>query len=153
MTNPWSIIAKPTSELNVRLVSDQHPLALFWGVDVRGCYLFVVETATDAMPDRRSLPELAGIRLASTAADGRSRLMLLLNENQNWELFLALCNDLVRASAAGSGEAAAMAILIRRLQRWHEFLRRQRSPILPLEGIKGLIGELLFLADTLAPRF
>jgi hypothetical protein len=153
MTNPWSTIAKPTSELNVRLVSDQHPLTLFWGVDVRGRYLFVVETATDAMPDRRSLPELAGIRLASTEADGRSRLMLLLNETQNWELFLSLCNDLVRASSAGSGDASAMAILIRRLQRWHEFLRRQRSPILPLEGIKGLIGELLFLADTLAPRF
>lgn len=153
MNNPWLTIARPADELNVRLVSERHPLRLFWGVDSRGRYLFVVECAPEAMPDRRSLPELAGIRIGAAVADGRARLVLLLNETQNWELFLALCNDLVRAGAAGISEAAAMAILARRLQRWHEFLRRQRSPLLPVEEMKGLIGELLFLIDTLAPQF
>jgi hypothetical protein len=105
------------------------------------------------MPDRRSLPELAGIRVGTATAEGRNRLVLLLNETQNWELFLALCQDLVRAGSVGEGEAAALSILVRRLHRWHEFLRRQRSPILALEEMKGLIGELLFLVDTLVPRF
>lgn len=153
MNNPWSTITKPVNEFNVRLVSDQHPLRLYWGVDSRGRYLFVVEAAPESMPDRRSLPELAGVRVGAATAEGCARLVFLLNETQNWELFLALCNDLVTASSAATGEAAAMLILVRRLQRWHEFLRRQRSPVLPLEELKGLIGELLFLKDTLAPRF
>lgn len=153
MNNPWTAIARPANEFNVRLVSDNHPLRLFWGVDARGRYLFVVEAAPDAMPERKSLPELAGIRTALTVAEGHGRLVLLLNETANWELFLALCNDLVRAGISAGSEAIAVSILIRRLQRWHEFLRRQRSPVLPLEEMKGLIGELLFLSDTLAPRF
>jgi len=33
MTNPWSAIEKPSSDLNVRLVDETHPLKLFWGVD------------------------------------------------------------------------------------------------------------------------
>ncbi len=153
MTNPWSGIEKPTSEFNVRLVSDSHPLRLYWGVDSRGRYVFLIDASAGSMPDRRSIPELAGIKAAVGAADGRARLALVLNEVVNWELFHSLCNDLVRASAAAAEEAAAVAIVVRRLQRWQEFLRRQRPLILPLEELKGLIGELLFLTDTLAPKF
>jgi len=153
MNNPWSDIAKPANEFNVRLVSERHPLRLYWGVDSHGRYLFVVEAAPESMPDRRGLPELAGVRIGAATTEGRGRLVLLLNETQNWELFLALCNDLVTAGSTAPNEAAAISILVRRLRRWHEFLRRQRSPVLPLEEMKGLIGELLFLGDTLVSRF
>ncbi|MDZ4801054.1 MAG: PD-(D/E)XK motif protein [Bryobacteraceae bacterium] len=153
MSNPWSGIEKPASEFNVRLVAEHHPLRLYWGVDSRGRYLFVVDVLEPAMPVRVILPDLEGIRIATAVQGGRGKIVLLLNETPNWELFHALCNDLVRASAGANDEIAAVAVVVRRLQRWQDFLRRARSPILPLEEIKGLLGELLFLLNPVATRF
>lgn len=153
MSNPWSEIEKPASEFNVRLVADHHPLRLYWGVDSRGRYLFVADVPEAAMPARGTLPDLEGIKLAAAMHGTHGKIVLLLNETSNWELFHALCNDLVRASAVAHDEIAASAILVRRLQRWQDFLRRARSPILPLEEIKGLLGELLFLVNPVAKRF
>ena len=102
---------------------------------------------------RGTLPDLEGIRIGAAWHGGQGKIVLLLNETQNWELFHALCNDLVRASASAHDDIAACAILVRRLQRWQDFLRRARSPILPLEEIKGLIGELLFLNRPVAVQF
>jgi hypothetical protein len=153
MSNPWLGIEKPTAEFNVRLVVAQHPLRLFWGVDSRGRYLFVADVPEAGLPARGTLPDIEGIRLGAALHGGQGKIVLLLNETQNWELFHALCNDLVHATATASDEIAASAILVRRLQRWQDFLRRARSPILPMEEIKGLIGELLFLSKPVAAQF
>ena len=153
MSNPWSEIEKPTTEFNVRLVADHHPLRLYWGVDTRGRYLFVADVTEAAMPPRGALPDLEGIKVAAAMQGAYGKIVLLLNETSNWELFHALCNDLVRASAGAHDEIAAATVVVRRLQRWQEFLRRARSPILPMEEIKGLLGELLFLANPVATQF
>ena len=153
MKNPWSDILKPAAEINARLVSETHPLKLFHGVDSRGRYLFIAEFPAALMPDKKSLPDLVGIKAAVGLDGSQCKLILQLNETANWELFDTLCNDLARASMQAKDEASAVAIIIRRLNRWQEFLRRQRPLILPLEEIKGLIGELLFLSRTVAPQY
>ena len=153
MNNPWNTIETPAHEFNVRLVSDKHPLRLYWGKDVRGGYLFIAQIALDVAPDKKSLPELAGIRVAVAKARDCARLVLLLNETGNWEIFKALCVDLIRASEVATNDVSATAIIIKRLMQWHEFLKRERMHVLPPEAVKGLIGELLFLENKLAPRF
>ncbi len=153
MNNPWNDIETPTHEFNVRLVSDKHPLCLYWGKDARGGYLFIAQITPDAAPDKKSLPELAGIRAAVAKAADCTRLVLLLNETANWELFKALCVDLIRASETTKSDAEAAAVIVRRLVRWHEFLKRERIHLLSPEAVKGLIGELLFLESQLAPCF
>lgn len=153
MNNPWSNIETPTHEFNVRLVSDKHPLKLYWGKEARGGYLFIAQIEQDAAPDMKVLPELAGIRLAVTKSPDCARFVLLLNENSNWELFKALCIDLIRASETSRSDAESVAVIVRRLVRWHEFLKRERIHGLSPEAVKGLIGELLFLETVLAPHF
>jgi hypothetical protein len=153
MNNPWTNIETPSHEFNVRLVSDEHPLRLYWGKDVRGGYLFIAQIAHDAAPDKKNLPELAGIRVAVAKAPDCARLVLLLNETANWELFKALCVDLIHASETAKSDAEAVAIIVRRLVRWHELLKHERTHLLSPEAIKGLIGELLFLESKLALHF
>lgn len=153
MNNPWSDIATPSREFNVRLVSDKHPLKLYWGKDVRGGYLFIVQFSKDATPDKKALPELSGIRVAIAPAPDCCRLVLLLNETPNWELFKSLCVDLIYASENASNHSEAVNIIIRRLLRWHEFLKREKLHLLSPEAIKGLIGELLFMKNVLVPQF
>lgn len=154
MNNPWSQIEKPTRDFNVRLVGSKHPLKLYWGRDTRGRYLFIYDALPDGLPEKNSLPKLEGIG-AHLIDEGQesSKLVLLLNETVNWELFHALCSDLVRATAKVDDGPAASAVLLRRLNRWQEFLKKARSCILPMEQIKGLIGELIYLSKHVAPFF
>jgi len=153
MRNPWEAIATPVREFNVRLVSDNHPLRLYWGKDVRDGYLFIVEFSNAAKPDIKSLPDLAGIRIAMAPAQSCCRLVLLLNETPNWELFKSLCVDLIQASKVSSSQLDAVNTIMHRLVRWHEFLKREKLHLLSTEAVKGLIGELLFLKNVLVPKF
>lgn len=153
MENPWSGIEKPETDFNVRLVGTKHPLRLFWGRDTTGRYLFIYDTVAANIPDRGTFPNLIGIGLLTSRNGQNGKLVLRLNETSNWELFHALCSDLVRATTGIDDSPTACAIIVRRLDRWQEFLKKARSGILPLESIKGLIGELLFLSERVAPEF
>lgn len=154
MNNPWSQIEKPARDFNVRLVGDKHPLKLYWGRDTRGRYLFIYDALPDGLPEKSSLPNLEGIgaHLVNEGPDS-AKLILILNETVNWELFHALCSDLVRASEKVEDGPAASAVLLRRLNRWQEFLKKARSGILSMDSIKGLVGELIYLAKHVAPVF
>jgi hypothetical protein len=153
MNNPWSGIERPSADFNVRLAVEYHPLRLYWGVDSYGRYLYVIDVSEAAMPARGTFPELEGIRIGTATQHGRGRIVLLLNEAANWELFKTLCEDLGRASGVITDEIAAVAVTLRRLHRWQDFLRKARSHVLPLEEIKGLLGELLFLEGPVVNRF
>jgi len=153
MNNPWSEIDKPAADFNVRLVDAAHPLRLFWGLDARNRYLFVYDGEIASMPEEKSLPNLTGIATAVVRFGERARLVLILNEIGNWELFHALCSDLIRATERLKEPEHGPVIVLRRLKRWQDFLKKERSGLLPLEKIKGLIGELLFLSDPVASVF
>lgn len=153
MINPWINIDKPNNDFNVRLVGESHPLMLYWGRDTQGRYLFIFDTATSDIPEKKHLPKLSGVTAAIATAGSNSKLFLILNETSNWELFHALCSDLVRATSSGVDSQAAAVIFLRRLTRWQDFLKRERSGILQVEAIKGLIGELLFLSERIVPNF
>jgi len=153
MNNPWSTIQKPSAELNVRLVDETHPLKLFWGVDAKSRYSFAYDAPINGLPQKKSLPSLSGVELYLAAQGARGKMVLVLQDNSNWELFYALCSDLVRATATVEDESTASIVIMRRLQRWQELLRRIRPRILTPEQIKGLMGELLFLKDPLSVVF
>jgi hypothetical protein len=153
MNNPWSAIEKPSVDFNVRLVNEEHPLKLFWGVDTRCRYLFAYDAAINGLPQKKSLPNLTGVEVHVAPQGARGKLVLVLQDNANWELFFALCSDLVRATALVKDETVASTVIIRRLQRWQELLRRCRPQILRPEEIKGLMGELLFLKGPLSSAF
>ena len=153
MSNPWSGIERPVAEFNVRLAVEKHTLRLYWGLDSQGHYLFVIDVSEAAMPARTIISDLEGIRIGTAIQHGRGRIVLLLKETTNWELFKALCDDLRRASGVTTDEIAALSATLRRLQRWQDFLRKARNLVLTQEEIKGLVGELLFLEGSVAERF
>ena len=153
ITNPWSAIEKPSADFNVRLVDVNHPLRLFWGVDSKSRYLFAFDAPVSALPQKKSLPSLSGVDVYLAFQGSRGKLVLVLQNNSNWELFYALCSDLVRATATTAAESVASLLLIRRLQRWQELLKRTRPSILKPDEIKGLIGELLFLKEVISVAF
>jgi hypothetical protein len=153
MNNPWAAIEKPTSDLNVRLVDETHPLKLYWGVDIKNRYSFAFDAPAAALPQKRSLPVLSGVELCVVPQGHRGKLLLVLQDNADWEICFALCSDLIRATHSIADETAGSVAILRRLHRWQELLRRNRPQILSPEEIKGLMGELLFLRNPLATTF
>lgn len=153
MNNPWKDIQRPSADFSARLINESHPLRLYWGRDSQGRYLFIFEVENSATPDGKSLPRLTGISVAVSKTGENHKLVLMLNDTSNWELFHALCDDLVRATQCVENQKSAGTIFLRRLTRWQDFLKRERPGIMPVERIKGLIGELLFLTNKVTAAF
>ena len=156
MKNPWNDISPPPNDVSARRVDHTHALDLYWARDHLGRYLFVYEMAPEEAPEKTDLPDLVGIQTAYIPADGeitKTRLVLILNDKSDWELFLALCSDLVQATRLSADTASAVHTILRRLTRWQDFLKKHRSDLLTEEKIKGLIGELLFMKSHLIPAF
>ena len=152
MNNPWNDINSPSSDVNARRVDHRHPLDLFWAKDYLGHYLFIFEFPADNRQHKVTLPDLVGIQAiymsAASQAD-KNRMVLILNEQTDWEIFLSLCKDLIESTQIVENTSAAVQAVLNRLDRWQEFLKKNRSGILPEEKIMGLIGELLFIVDHL----
>lgn len=157
MTNPWSLIEPPAQDLNARRIDHTHPYDMFWAKDHVGHYLFLYEFPKNRGDVRQlELPDLAGIKAQYVPAQTgslRNQFALILNDPQDWELFYSLCSDLVGATRQAATPQSALQAVLRRLARWHEFLRAGRSELLSEEKVKGLIGELLFLKKHLIPAF
>lgn len=156
MNNPWENINPPSKDVSARRVDHTHKLDLFWARDHLGRYLFIYEFSPNETLPKISLPDLSGLQTAYIPADNNvsvNRLVLMLNEQSNWELFYTLCNDLVQATRQAETSIVAVSTLLRRLYRWHDFLKRNRNEQLTEEKIKGLIGELLFIKRQLSPVF
>ena len=156
MNNPWDKINSPSKDVSARRVDHTHTFDLFWAKDHLGRYLFIYEFLSEEIISKSDLPDLVGVEVVYLCADSnsqKSRLVLILNEQSNWELFLSLCNDLVQATRQAKTPSTAFQTILRRLARWHDFLQTNRSDLLTEEKIKGLIGELLFIKNHLIPAF
>lgn len=156
MNNPWEPIKTPAQDILSRRINATHPLDLFWGRDPYGHFLFIYEfPSPDDLPDR--FPRLNGIEIRLlTPAEINSRqymLVLILKDGNDWPIFLSLCNDIVTATKEVPKKDQATSIILRRLHRWQEFLKKSRSDLLSETIIKGLIGELFFMLNHLIPSY
>jgi len=156
MDNPWNNINQPSKDVAARRIDHTHPFDLFWAIDYSGHYLFIFEFSPENNLKKISLPNLVGIQTVYAPANNviaKDRLILLLNEQNNWELFLSLCNDLVQVTRNSENSSDAFISILGRLDHWQEFLKNIREGILSEEKILGLIGELLFIRNYLIPTF
>lgn len=154
MTNPWEAIKTPSKDVSALRADSEHPLDFFWAKDHMDRYLFIYEYPSKSKIVIKDPPNLEGINTLSSITDNSTvRLIFILYEKVDWELFYSLCNDLLRATASSKRPETASSIILTRLRRWQFFLKNKRPNILPEEKIKGLIGELLFIRNQLIPKY
>ena len=139
---------------NVRRASSTHPLDFFRGRNHAGQYIFSL-TADDGCRELPKPPKLNGIdvSLERRPSDG-ARLVLTLEDRDQFEIFRALCSHLLDATAdhPRGADGPGLRLVLRRLADWHNMLRRRRDGLLTTIEIIGLVGELLFLRDEVMPR-
>jgi hypothetical protein len=155
MSDQWSDI--PSSSHpgidNVRRVETRYPLDFRRGRDFHGRHILVLE----GMADKARLPvtpKLGGINVSRAFdAAGTCKLVLTLLDPAYLEIFRTLCHDLLSTTSrlTRGDNSKGLIIVLERLIRWQELLRRRQGEILTKQEIIGLVGELLFLRDIVLP--
>jgi len=135
-----------------RRVDPDHPQGWWWCIEPSGRYgLALYSVSGRELP--ADLSELKGLTVSiRQQSDGMHFLLLLLESGADWELFHALCVDLVESTERSTMPDNAVDVAITRLRRWQRFLSRGKKPGLTDEEVRGLLAELLFLRDELASR-
>lgn len=150
LNNPWTqLLGKKETGNSLRAIVN-HPLDFFWGIDQYGDYLFYCENIM--IPQELSLSKITGIRLATFPESNPSQLIFGIKQQEDWEFFLTLCNDIINSTYKSSNQVA-IYIILRRLQKWQDFLGKEYHKNLSESQIEGLIGELIFIEKSLKPVF
>lgn len=143
--DPWRSLTPDPAHLLGRRAEGDHPLAIYWvsnsdgapGLQIRGI---------DQSSVPRSFPKPRGISIqVSDEAGQEQSLSLFLVEQEDRDVFLALCHDVIEFSAVGDQAATATAMVFRRLAHWQSLLSRGRPGELAAHEVRGLIGELWLL--------
>ncbi len=151
--DPWSLLPAPAAtNLSTRRVDAANPFDFFWAVNPqRRCMLILVHAS--ASKPESTLPRIKGIGVSEISSDRADRWMLALElqDPENREIFLRLCNDIVATAGAAQSESQAVTLMLSRTWRWHHLLKGGNDDRLTEEEQKGLIGELLVLQRHLLP--
>jgi hypothetical protein len=156
MDNPWEKIQIPDNNVHSRRINSDHPLDLFWGRDQFGRYLFMYDFQYFQVR-KQKFPDLFGIDIKLIKLDQDLEkgymLILILKENKDWKIFRALCLDIISVTSNCEKTKNSLLIILKRLNKWHEFLKKNKSVLLTENKIKGILGELLFIKNHLEPAF
>lgn len=81
--------------------------------------------------------------------DGRYAISLTLTAQDEEDVFVTMCGDMISFSADSSNQKEALLLLLKRYAAWHKLLQRRSNAMLSEAEQKGLIGELLYLKDRI----
>ncbi|TCV91620.1 putative PD-(D/E)XK family protein DUF4420 [Luteibacter rhizovicinus] len=151
LNDPWAGLQSSTNWVGRRL-NQPHPLDLFWAVHPSGAIGLVTKGMTRAtLPGR--LPQLRGISVEiEPGSDAGYSLHIFLRQEEDRDLFLRLCNDIIEISSMATTESEATRQLFGRLKRWQRLLGLSIGSLLSDREVRGLIGELWLLRKNLIPR-
>lgn len=147
--NPWKGL--PHIE-KIRVDNKERIAECYWFVDTNGRYGYLVETSKVDI-DINTTMSLKGIEATVTSDDGVSRLILVLDLKEDWEIFLTLCRDLTAASDNVSTVGGFIASIQQRLNRWQSLLKLSKGQEMSRAIQMGLFTELSFLLNNLVPKF
>lgn len=145
---PWDEIRSPDSEYNVRRIPGSAQVPLYWGKDVEGHCLFIIELEGDHSAQfRKGHPSVHGIRvdLRRLEKGGCQGLVLTLEHYVDRDLFHGLCETLVASLRQVADSAAALGVGLTHIKRWKAFMAGRKAKVLSPEEVRGLFAELQVL--------
>jgi hypothetical protein len=146
--NPWQGM-KPLERRRVDTL--ERKFECYWVTDKTGKYGYLLES-TDFFDAPTVQLKLKGIIVFAQNSDKGSSLILVLDEKENWQIFLALCNDLSKASKNQENAKSFISAVQARLTRWQKLLQRTKNKSMSREMQMGLFTELTCLKEILEPK-
>jgi len=127
-------------------VDVEHPLE--WHIGYQSAsqktLLLVSRIEIGTVESSKSMAVRRGVR-----ADNCWTLAFELLRDEQQDVFLILCSDIIEYSKTAGDEKTSLASVVRRYKQWIRLLESQGSGLMDEAKRKGLIGELLFLKNRL----
>ena len=76
-----------------------------------------------------------------------------MTDNHYYDLFCSFCSDIIESSRSLDDKKKGPMFVYGRYNNWQKMLKQPSSQTLDVKGIKGLIGEMLFLRDYMIPKY
>ena len=138
----WNSISPYTG--GFLLVSDEHPLSFHIGYlsDSQKCFIVLNTGKLEKISSSKAI-NVENILLS----DNSYALRFTLNFPSLDEIFVKLCWDLMSAS---KDDPKPIEKIVTQYKKWLRLLQQIGNGLLPPHSQKGLIGELLYLADLIS---
>ncbi len=147
--NPWEKMQE-SSQRRVDNLSDHN---IFWVTDLEGNYGFCLKSK-NRFNNIDSKSYLKGINIVKrNSAENIGELYLLLNQKEDWPIFLSLCNDLVSMTHRYDDDLAMISAVEVRLNRWQQLLKLDSLKEMSQKVQMGLYSELTCLLEIVAPKY
>ena len=124
---------------------------IFWIVDAEGKYGLYIETAS-SQNNKIDKITLKGILILKKEFENKAKLFIGLNNNEDWNIFYSLCNDLIVIAKRYENEKLMFNAIENRLKKWQQFLLKNRTIDFPIHKQMGLFSELLTLKEIIAKK-
>jgi len=148
---PWDKLNSPHAGFTVVGVDPDNPQGFFWGKDSRGNFLLLLKIE-DAYEEffKKNDVSLKGIKTdLRIHQSGEKFYILSLQNNQNADIFLRLCEDLIECVKGAVNKLEALKLLLSRLKRWKLFLSHEKGYLLSKIEVQGLFSELKFIEECI----
>lgn len=141
--NPW----RDMNNSSQRRAVAESPHNLFWILDHYGNYGFLIVTDKQGINSENNL-SLKGITIHKRSVNTDiNEFFLVLNSRQDWDLFYALCRNLIQVILQHTNQKKMILAVEKRLKRWQQLLKQQRNPF-TIEKQMGLFSELQCLKEV-----
>lgn len=142
--NPWKdMIAQTKRRVDIQTYHD-----FFWICDDDGHFGMMIQFGCPLIPEA-FVDQVRGISIVIQPAEN-AMLYLILHDKRDWEIFLALCWDLLDHVASVEEENKVIEILGKRIKRWQRFLSQENQLIMPERIQMGLFAELSCLLELIS---
>ncbi|WP_335490440.1 PD-(D/E)XK motif protein [Bacillus sp. JJ1773] len=146
MNNPWLQLDR----LSRIRVKETIKYNAFWIVDAFNQYGLMMQCDEDFIQPIREI-KLNGMQIQLDQSSSPNKLILLLKESKDWEIFLILCNDLINVMKEHNENI--IVNVMKRVERWQKLLRKSSFKIMSKEEQMGLYSELKILRDYIIPAY
>lgn len=145
--NPWSEMERETR----RRVEHETCYDYFWIVDYNQRYGFYMKLNMSNNVDADI--SLKGIDLSMVRTnDDKLEIFLILEARDDWEIFQALCFDLISVIDIHVSDEIKIRKLLERLDKWKNLLANKRQLGLSIEEQMGIFSELYCMNNIIASK-
>lgn len=144
MNNPWAGLTPLTQRRAVNV--NRH--AIHWIVDFKGRVGLIIQCNESSFTEEH-LIDLKGIQIELDTTYTPNKLILLLNNIEDKEIFEVLCKDLISVANSNGNDQDMILKTAQRLIRWKKLLQQNLKNSFSTQKQMGLFGELTFILDVL----
>ena len=149
-----SDIKKILSEINhldtYQRIDSTHPLNLYIGVDYTARWTLLL--ISEFQPFGVTSSKMIRVELGKRSDSKWSQSFSLVDDRFR-DIFVLFCEDIVSSTYYMASKEKAVCFVGKRYNEWREMLASTRGELLSPEEVKGLLGEMYYLKEHLAPVY